>query len=120
VCGDDERRSRAERGGEARRDEEVRVDDVGMKSSGDARYVAREREVAAAPPSSAVDDRTFKLVAALREAALQSGDEDAEVRIVEPRVHLGDEEDLQREPYPRVTWRMPRHISSVVPSPQRT
>jgi hypothetical protein len=57
-------------------------------------------------------------VAARAELVLEVLDEDPEVRVLRSRVHLGDEEDAQGR-YPRVTWRSPRHISSVVPSPQR-
>jgi hypothetical protein len=59
-------------------------------------------------------------VAALGQFALEARDEDSEVRVVRARVHLRDEEDAQGAAYGRVTWRIPRHISSVVPSPQRT
>jgi hypothetical protein len=58
-------------------------------------------------------------VASGDELVLEVRDEDAEIWVVGTRVHLGDEEDPQRR-YPRVTCRMPRHISSVVPSPQST
>ena len=70
-------------------------------------------------PRARVHDRTLDLVPARDELALEVRDEDPEVRVVRPRVHLRDEEDSQRR-YPRVTWRIPRHISSVVPSPHRT
>ena len=48
---------------------------------------------AAAPP---VDDRALDLVAARGELALEGRDEDAEVGVGRPRVHLRDEEDPQR------------------------
>ena len=117
VRGDDERRARRERRREARRDEEVRVDDVGPEAPRGADGVADESEVA--PPSSgrAVDDGALDLVPPRDELALEVGDEDSEVRVVRARVHLRDEEDPQGR-YPRVTWRIPRHISSVVPSPR--
>ena len=72
------------------------------------------------PAQPVVDDGSLELVAACDELSLEAGDEDAEIRVVRARVHLGDEEYPQLGAYPRVTWRMPRHISSVVPSPQRT
>jgi hypothetical protein len=50
---------------------------------------------------------------------LEVRDEDPEVRVARTGVHLRDEEDPQWR-YPRVTCRIPRHISSVVPSPHRT
>ena len=65
-----------------------------------------------------VDDCPLELVPARDELALEVGHEHPEIGIVRPRVHLRDEKDSQRA-YPRVTWRIPRHISSVVPSPQR-
>jgi hypothetical protein len=58
-------------------------------------------------------------VATRGELALEVRDEDAEVRIVRAGVHLRDEEDAQGA-YPRATCRIPRHISSVVPSPHST
>ena len=83
-----------------------------------------------APPAAArVDDRALDLVAARDELVLEVGDEDPEVRVVRARVHLRDEKDphaggnrdgASSRDYPRVTCRIPRHISSVVPSPQRT
>ncbi len=75
--------------------------------------------MATPPTGPAVDDSALEVVASQGELALEVGDENAEVGVVRPRVHLRDEEDPQRV-YPRVTWRMPRHISSVVPSPQST
>jgi hypothetical protein len=58
-------------------------------------------------------------VAALGQLLLEACHERAQIEVPWPRIHLGDEEDPQ-VPYPRVTWRIPRHISSVVPSPQST
>ena len=76
--------------------------------------------MAPSPAGAPVDDGALDLVSARDELALEVGDEDSEVRIVRARVHLRDEQDPQGACYPRVTWRIPRHISSVVPSPQRT
>ena len=94
------------------------VGDVRVEPPCDAPGVPGERDVAGAPPCPGVHHRSLDHVAARDELALEVCDEDSEVRIVRPRVHLGDEQDAQG--YPRVTWRIPRHISSVVPSPQRT
>ena len=91
----------------------------GSNSRRDTPRVPEERDVARLSSGPPVDDRAFDLVTAREELALEARDEDPEVGIVRPRVHLGDEQDPQRC-YPRVTWRIPRHISSVVPSPQRT
>jgi hypothetical protein len=46
-------------------------------------------------PSAPIDDRALELVAARAELVLEALDEDPEVRVVRPRVHLGDEEDAQ-------------------------
>jgi hypothetical protein len=45
--------------------------------------------------SAPIDDRALELVAARAELVLEALDEDPEVRVVRPRVHLGDEEDAQ-------------------------
>ena len=95
VRGDDERRARRERGGEAGGNEEVRVGDVGMEARAARARVADEREVAASAATSRVDDGPLDLVAARDELALEVRDEDPEVRVVRPRVHLRDEEDPQ-------------------------
>jgi len=88
-----------------------------VEASCDTSRVADEGDVTS-PASASVDDGALDLVPARKKLALEIRDEDSEVRIVRARVHLGNEQDAQG--YPRVTWRIPRHISSVVPSPQRT
>ena len=118
VRGDDERRARRERGGEARRYEEVRVGDIGIEAPRRAGGVSEQPQVPTPPARARVDDRALDLVPACDELVLEVRDEDAEVRIARAGVHLRDEEDPQRR-YPRVTCRIPRHISSVVPSPHR-
>ena len=118
VGGDDERRARGERRDESGRDEEVRVDDVRPRSPGAPHRIAEEACVASRPSLATVDHGALDLVTARQELALEGGDEHSEIRVRRARVHLGDEEDPQGG-YPRVTWRSPRHISSVVPSPQR-
>jgi hypothetical protein len=98
--------------------EEVGVDDVGPERASGSEHV--EGEATVTPPrTGTLDDRAGELVTALAQLALEVGDEDAEVRVAQARVHLRDEQDPQRR-YPRVTCRIPRHISSVVPSPQST
>lgn len=72
------------------------------------------------PARPPVDDGSLELVATSSELALEVRDEDPEVGVFGARVHLRDEEDSQVAAYPLVTWRIPRHISSVVPSPQST
>ena len=117
---DDEWRACRERGCEAGRDEEVRVRDVRIEAPCAAPGVAEQagRGVRGRRPR-VVHDRALDLVPARDELALEIRDEDAEVRIVRAWIHLRDEEDSQLS-YPRVTCRIPRHISSVVPSPHRT
>ena len=117
VGGHDERRASRERSGQAGGNEKMRIRDVRVEPPGDTPGVPEERDVAAAS-SPGVHDRALDLVSTYQELALEVRNEDSEVRIVRARVHLGNEQDAQG--YPRVTWRIPRHISSVVPSPQRT
>jgi hypothetical protein len=93
MGGDDERRASGEGRQESRRDEEMRVDDVGLESAGGERRVASEREVASPSARSAIDDGALDLVSSLDERTLERRDEDPEVGIVGARVHLGDEED---------------------------
>ena len=118
VRGDDERSARRERGRKAGRDEEVRVGDVGMEAPRRPGGIAEQAQVAPPPSDARVDDRPLDLVPPGDQLVLEVRDEHPEVRIVRPGVHLRDEEDSQRR-YPRVTCRIPRHISSVVPSPHR-
>ncbi len=70
----------------------MRVRDVGLEAAGHASGVAEERGVAC-PSAARVDDRTLELVAAGGELALEVRDEDAEVGVIRPWIHLGDEED---------------------------
>ena len=93
VSGHHERRALRERGDQPGGDEEVRVDDVGPRGAAGG---ARQLEVSELPAGSAVDHGAVDLVAPLRERALHLRDEDAEVRVGRPRVHLRDEEDAHR------------------------
>ena len=119
VGRDDERRACRERGREARRHEEVGVRDIRIEATCATPSVAEQPHVASRAAAPLVHDRALDLVPARDELAFEVRHEDAEIRIVRPRIHLGDEEDSQVR-YPRVTCRIPRHISSVVPSPHRT
>ena len=92
VGRDDERRAAREGGEQARRHEEVRVDDVGPERVRRPEHVDREPRVAVAA-AAAVDDGPRELVAASLERVLQRRDERAEVRRVRPGVHLRDEQD---------------------------
>ena len=92
VGGDDERGAAGEGGEQARRDEEVRVDDVGAEGVRRPQHVDGEPRVTVAA-SAAVDDGPRELVAARLERVLQRRDERAELRRVRPGVHLGDEQD---------------------------
>ncbi len=47
------------------------------------------------PARAPVDDRALDLVSAREELPLEARDEDAEIRVVRPRIHLRDEEDPQ-------------------------
>ncbi len=90
---DYERRFTGERSDQPGGNEEVRVDDVGMKSPRLPPRLAREGEVAKLPARAMVEHGPFDLVPARRELALELGDEDPEIGIVGPRVHLRDEQD---------------------------
>ena len=114
------RRAPGEHGEQAGGHEEVRVRDVRAKPPCGRHDVPGERRVAGAA-AAAVDDRPGELVPPCLEARLQLGDERAEVGRVRAGVHLGDEQDAHASRrYRGVTWTMPRHISSVVPSPHST
>ena len=91
VGGDDERRVDRRRD-QPRRDEEVRPDDVGPRRRAHLAPQLEEAPLAAAAP---VEHRELDLVPALAERQLQLRDEDAEVGVVGPRVHLRDEQDPQ-------------------------
>ena len=93
VGGDDERRAGRERSCEARRDEEVRVHDLRLEAAGDRPRIGDEPHVAAPATAAAVHDRTLELVTTVAQRLLHLLDEDAEIRVVRPRVHLRDEED---------------------------
>ena len=95
------------------------IDDVRLEAPGCPPRAPRQLEVATATARAPVEDSARDLVAALGQLLLEACNERAQVGVSWPRIHLGDEEDPQ-VPYPRVTWRIPRHISSVVPSPQTT
>jgi hypothetical protein len=47
-------------------------------------------------PAATIHDGARDLVAALEQLPLEVRDEDPEIRVVVARVHLRDEEDLQR------------------------
>ena len=82
-----------ERGEQARRDEEVRVDDVGTEATRGDDHVAGEPEMTR-PAATAVDDRALDLVPALGQSACSSaGDERPRTPGRRARVHLRDEED---------------------------
>ncbi len=88
MRGDDQRRTRGERCREAGRDEEVRVDDVGMECARRAPGIAKQGDVTASSTTARVDDRAFDLVAERDELRLEVRDEDAEVGVVRAGVHL--------------------------------
>ncbi len=96
VGGHHERRPRGERGGEARRDEKVRVDDVRVEPPRCTPGLEEEPDVLASPSGAAVDDGTLDLVTTREQLSLEACDEDAEIRIRRTRIHLRDEQDLHR------------------------
>src|SRR5207302_6603196 len=98
--GDDEGRAARERGDQAGRDEEVRVDDVRSEAARSAAGGAGELEVAALAAGASVENGELELVAARLERAFGLGDERAEVGIVGPGIHLRDEQDPHAAQYP--------------------
>jgi hypothetical protein len=93
VGGHDERRVRGERGREAARDEEVRVDDVGAEPTSGAPRTADELHVAALAPGAPVEDGALELVAALGERPFHLRHERPEIGVVRAGIHLRDEQD---------------------------
>ena len=93
VRRDHERRLRAERPDQPGGNEEVRVDDLGLEAT---RFLpclpckGEETPLAARAP---VEHRSLELVPARGELVLELGDEDSEIGIVRPRIHLRDEQD---------------------------
>ena len=92
MCGDDEGRIHL-RGEETGGDEEVRPDDVGPAGAAHAPSQLEEPRLAT---RSMVEHGQLDLVSTLAQGALALRDEDPEVRVVWPRVHLGDEQDPHR------------------------
>jgi hypothetical protein len=90
VGGDDERRAAGEGGDQARRDEEMGVDDVGLRRRARA---LEQVEVAALPAGTAVEHRELDLVAARAERELDLAHERAEIGRAGAGVHLRDEQD---------------------------
>ena len=118
VRGDDERRARRERGGEAGGNEKVRVRDVRVEPPRDAPGVPDERDVAAA--SSCAVSTTARSISCPRARSSRSRFATKTPRSGSSGPGYIWETSRIAQGYPRVTWRIPRHISSVVPSPQRT
>ena len=121
VGREDGRRPARERAEQPGGDQEVPVDDVRTEAARRPGDVAGEKQVTRSP-AAPVDDGAGELVSPLLEPCLEVGDERPERRGARPGVHLGDEQDphaVLATGQPRVTCRTPRHISSVVPSPQR-
>jgi hypothetical protein len=129
VRGDDQRSARRECSREAGRYEEVRVDDIGMEAACLAPGIAKESEVTALPAAARVDDGALDLVAARDQLGLEvatkswtsSGEfwPGTSVRREGSACGAAIVTRVSSPSYPRVTCRIPRHISSVVPSPQR-
>ncbi len=87
-----------ERGDQSRRDEEVRVDDVGLARG---ERPPRERQVAELPAGARVEDGELDLVPARDERPLDLRDERPEVGRVGPGIHLRDDQNPHRS---RVFW----------------
>ena len=113
---DDERRARGERGGEAGGDEEVRVDDVRVEASGSCADVRGEPRVLRLAPAAVVDHGALELVPAVAECRLELLDEDAEIRVVRPGIHLRDEQDAHTRSFARAAPSFPIPIIPGDPS----
>ena len=118
VRGDDERRARRECSGETCRYEEVRVDDLRIEAPRRASGISEQLEVPRVPPVRV--STTARSISCPRARSSCS-------RFATKMPRSGSrgpgyicETRRIRSGYPRVTWRIPRHISSVVPSPHRT
>lgn len=72
------------------------IGDVGPEGAGGPPSVACEAEMSEPAPAATIHDGARDLVAALEQLPLEVRDEDPEIRVVVARVHLRDEEDLQR------------------------
>ena len=77
----DERSATGERADQARREEEVRVHDVGLETPRCGRSRAREPQVLLLAGAAPVEHRAFDLVAAGHELLLQPAHEHAQVGI---------------------------------------
>ena len=95
MGGDDERGTGCERGDEAGRREEVRID-VRSESPRGSDRVACELQVTPSPAGAPIDDGSLDVMTTCDELALEIGDEHSEIRVVRARVHLRNEEDSQR------------------------
>ena len=88
-----------ERADQPGRNEEVRVDDVGLEAARRGERRAREPEVLHLAAAAPIENRALDLVAARDELLLEPAHEHAEVGVGRPGVHLGDEQDPHRSLY---------------------
>ena len=95
VGRDDQRLAGRDGRGEAGRDQEVRVHDIGVKSPRDAGGLRCEPEVTTLAAGARVEHRALDLMPPVAERALDLSDERAQIGVVRPRVHLRDEQDSQ-------------------------
>jgi hypothetical protein len=93
VRGDDERRPTRQRADQPGRDEEVGVHDIRLEPPCRGRRRAREPEVLHLPAAASIEDGALDFVTARDELFLEPAHEHAEVGVVRPGIHLGDEQD---------------------------
>ena len=93
VGRDDERRAGGDHREQARRDEEVRVDDVGAEAARRRDDIARQRERDAGGRRAGSTTARSSSCPRSRSARLEVGHEGPELGRVGSRVHLGDEQD---------------------------
>jgi len=97
VRGHDKRSATGDRANQPRREEEVRVHDVGLETPRCGCSRAREAQVLLLAAAAPVEHRALDLVAAGNELLLQPAHEHAQVRIQGARIHLRDEQDPHRQ-----------------------
>ena len=99
VRGDDERRARRarrEQRAEPRREEKMRVDDVGPEAPRRPDRAGRQPCVAKLRAAAPVEHDAFELVPTGRKCPLEALDEDPKVRRRGRGIHLGDEQNPHR------------------------
>jgi hypothetical protein len=88
VCSDDEGRAADQSADQPCRNEEVRVDDVGVEPTRGLARLASKLEVLSLAGSAAVEDGTLHVVPACDELLFETANEYSETRIYRTGIHL--------------------------------